>query len=135
MTKEQLAEKLNGREYLEEITDAESTQAREDGLLVVFGYSDDNVEFRGAFSDELGCYEGGDIFITRDGPLDDHEDCKCEYCGYNMAERRSVKIEAVWSVGDYSWQFKTALPHAAFDIKEGDEKFCQGIVINFNDLP
>ena len=39
MTKEELAAKLNGREYGQEITDAESTEAGKAGLLVIFGAS------------------------------------------------------------------------------------------------
>lgn len=41
MDKKQFAEMLNGRQYGEEITKEEATQACENGLVVVFGYSDD----------------------------------------------------------------------------------------------
>jgi hypothetical protein len=40
MTAKELAALLNGRKYLEEITAAEERQAKESGLLVVFGASD-----------------------------------------------------------------------------------------------
>lgn len=51
MTKEQMAALLNGREYGDEITRAEHQIARASGLVVVFGYSDDNMEVRGAWGE------------------------------------------------------------------------------------
>lgn len=50
---------LNGREYGDEITREEEAMAKAHGLVVVFGYSDDNMEFCGAITDEVGCYDGG----------------------------------------------------------------------------
>lgn len=132
MTKQELADQLNGREYLEEITDAEAAKAKDAGLVVIFGYSDDNVEFRGAINDEVSRIDGGDIFLERSGPLEDHEDCECEYCCYQQRKDNAEKIQAIWSEGDYSWQFRTDLPYASFDIMEGTEKFCRGIVIDVN---
>ena len=41
MTKEELAATLNGREYNHEITKEEEAEARENGLVVIFGASDD----------------------------------------------------------------------------------------------
>ena len=41
MTAKELAELLNGREYGNEITSDEEKLAKESGLVVVFGYSDD----------------------------------------------------------------------------------------------
>lgn len=46
-----VAEKLNGREYGHELDDYEAEQLESIGLVVAFGYSDDNVEFRGAFNE------------------------------------------------------------------------------------
>lgn len=134
MTKEELAEQITGREYGEEITDAEEKQAKADGLVVIFGYSDDNVEFRGAINDEVGCYDGGDLFVTREGALEEHEDCECKYCGFERRKMTAKKIEAIWGQNDYSWQFKTDMPHVAFEVKEGDQKFCKGIVIHVDDI-
>ena len=51
ITKEQLAETLNGNEIGNEITKEQEQQAKENGLVVVFGYSDDNMELRGALYD------------------------------------------------------------------------------------
>jgi len=70
MTKEQWAEKLTGREIGEELTTDEEKQAKRDGILIVFGASDDLCEFRGVIHDEADCYDGGTIPIHSKGPLD-----------------------------------------------------------------
>lgn len=137
-TKEQLAALLNGREYGNEITSAEESIAKRDGLLVIFGYSDDNAELRGAFHDEFGCYDGGTLYLSRDGLLPPHEDgCECSYCGYEKAAAKSAEVDALWGDGidGYSWRYETKVPHATFEIMEDGEKYCRGIVIDVQDLP
>lgn len=99
------AQKLNGREYLREITPEEIQEAKELGFVVVFGYSDDNAEFRGAYCDEVGCYDGGRVY-----------------------ERQGNYVDAVWDKDGYSWVFETNMPCAYFDILEYGEKYCRGIV-------
>lgn len=47
MTAKELAEMLFGRKYGMEITSEEARATKDAGLVVVYGYSDDNVEFRG----------------------------------------------------------------------------------------
>jgi len=64
ITAEELAAKLNGREYGEEITDTEEIEAKKSGLVVIFGYSDDSAELRGAINDEIGCNGGGNSLLT-----------------------------------------------------------------------
>ena len=54
MTAKELAEMLTGREYGMEITRGEAQRAADAGLVVVYGYSDDNVEFAGAIDGEVG---------------------------------------------------------------------------------
>lgn len=139
MTKEELAALLNGREYRNEITQQEATQAKNAGLLVIFGASDDLIEFYGAFTDEGDCYNGGKFKIHRKGFLGSHEGCECEYCGYKAVAEKCADLEAEWcghrGADGYSWTYKTALRYAAFDIMDDGEKYCRGIVITAADLP
>lgn len=141
MTKESLAAELNGREYGSEITDAEETAARAAGLVVVFGYSDDNVELRGAIRDELSCYDEGEFFVTRKGVQmkpDSDERKVLERFGVldEVLARKGAKIETLWcKEKDYSWTYKMTVPHATFDIIEDGEKFCRGIVFSLEDVP
>lgn len=137
-TKELLAERLNGREYTEEITKDEEAEAKIAGLVVVFGASDDLMEFRGAIRDELGAYNGTTALVYSGGVLPERDNIDSDdddaLCAYFKNKDSALEIDAVWddNTGGYSWTFKTAIPHATFDIMEGDEKYCRGIVF---DLP
>ena len=129
MTKEQFAEMLNGREYGSEITRDESRQAKEEGFVVVFGASDDLVEFRGAIDYEDGCYDGGVVYLSKGGPFI-HE-CGDNDCPHAAREReKCAKLKAVWCGGysDASWTYETNIPHATFNIYEYGERYCVGIV-------
>jgi hypothetical protein len=132
LTKESLAARLNGRQMGHEILDSECAEAARAGLVVVFGYSDDNAEFRGAINDEVGCYDGGTLLIIRDSvhqfDADHARSCECPYCGYAEAVKSAARIEAIWGKDGYSWTYRTEIPHATFDIMEDGEKFCRGIV-------
>ncbi|MBU7006342.1 hypothetical protein [Phosphitispora fastidiosa] len=127
----EFAKKLAGREMGHEITLEEEKLAKELGFVVVFGYSDDGIEFRGAIDDEAGCYLGKEIYLDKDGVF---EDCNCE-CKYSKEAKKNTKvIEAVWCDGELAWSYKTDIPHAKFTIYEDDEPFCQGIVFDVKEL-
>ena len=134
MTKEELAGMLNGREYGNEITKPEERLAKEDGLVVVFGYSDDNVELRGAIKEEVGSYDGGSVFVIPAGLLENK--CDDENCPYFEAEKANAhKIDALWCAEEgYSWTYKTNIPHATFEIQEGGDPYCRGIVFSLEDV-
>ena len=133
MTKEELAAKLNYREYRFEITKEEEREAKEGGLVVLYGASDDLAEFAGAISDEESCFEGGSIPLTKDGILQNV--CMDEDCPYfKLVEKQARHIKAVWGKEDYSWTYETDIPHATFDILECGEKYCRGIVFNLSDI-
>lgn len=143
MTKESLAALLNGREYGEEITDAEEAQAKSSGLVAIFGASDDLCELRGAINDEVGAYEGAAPYVSADGKLlievaDDDEDTLKTYGVLDVARDRIAKatrIDVEWcKVPGYSWTLTTNAPHATFDIMEGADKFCRGIVVDLKEI-
>jgi len=143
MTKEDFAFQLNGREIRNEIDETESTLAYTYNLIVIYGYSDDNMELRGAIDDEVGCYDGGTycIFKNKKGwQIKSEEEIqemreKLEEDGFDF-DIKTHEIEAVWSPEEpeCSWMYKTEIPHATFDIMEDGELFCRGIVISTNDL-
>jgi len=137
MTKEQLAEKLNGREYGGEISESEEREAKAAGLLVIFGYSDDNAELRGVIHDEVACYKGTTFKLHARGILAYHEErCGCAFCGYDAAAKKCANVQALWcKEPDYSWTYKTEEPHAPFEIVEDGEKYCRGIVMDATALP
>lgn len=139
MTKEQLAALLNGREYRKEITKIEAAQAKAAGLLVIYGASDDLLEFYGAFRDELGAYGGCDALVYPEGVLpawenfDEKED-EAEADAYFSNKCRSVPVGADFDRDGYTWVIDTTIPHATFEIMDDGEKFCRGIVIEVQDI-
>jgi len=140
MNKEQLAETLNGRYYGDEITKEEQQQAKENGLVVVFGASDDLMEFRGALYDEYSCYDGGSVLFTSGGQEVDEDDL--EVLKKYEVDKSFNKIEAVWGEGydtgdgdePCSWQYKTDIPHSTFRVIEDNELYCVGIVFHISSL-
>ena len=130
-----LAARLNNRGYLSEMTKDEEKDAKAANLVVVFGYSDDNIEFRGAVNDELGCWCGGssnhrDFYISREGFVRANEDDK----PLNATGERLIR--AFWcdfSTGA-SWSYQTNIPHETFNIYEDGELFCIGMVFSLNDI-
>lgn len=120
---------LNGGTYRNEISKALEIEARESGLVVVFGASDDLMEFRGAIDDEVGCFDGGTAYITNKGLLTNR--CRDDGCPYFIDEGlRAMKIHAIWGKNGYSWIYKTDINHETFDIMDGGEKYCRGIVFH-----
>ena len=138
MNAKELAAKLSGREYNCEITDAEAKQAKDAGLVVVFGASDDLIEFRGAVVDEGGCYDGGEILIDSKGVLPSWDSAsECEESAQEYFERKAKArtIEALFAKeGSCTWTYKTDIPHETFEIVEDGEPYCRGIVFSINDL-
>lgn len=133
----EFAEMLSDRSIGEEICKDEERRAADLGLVVAYGYSDDNVELRGAIDEEVGAYDGTTIRLTKAGVLqepacDSAENCNCPY--FAAAKNVAKVIEAVWGAGGVSWTFKTNIPHETFNIYEDGELFCVGIVFSVEDL-
>ena len=139
MEANELAAVLNGREYRAEISASEEVLAKAAGLVVVFGASDDLMEFRGAISDELGAYDGTTARVSPTGLLKswesvdkEDEDAAEAYFKAKLGGYREIK--ALWdSGGGYSWTFSTDIPHATFEIVEDGEPYCRGIVFKLAD--
>lgn len=138
MKAKELADLLNGREYRDEITKEEAQQAKENGLVVVFGASDDLIEFEGAISEEFGAYDGTTIKIgkTSKGIKFYDEDNEHEIEEYNVP---ITTIEQVWCPRENGeiiapWLVKADIPHEQFKIYEDGELYCIGIVFHIDDL-
>lgn len=129
-----VAEKLNGREYGSELTDEEADQLKSVGLVVAFGYSDDNVEFRGAFNEEVGGWEDFEIaFLDGDILYKCHDDCNEHVCPlWKDAISRAQIIRATFR--KEGWKFDAYIPHEKFTIMEDGEVFGEGIVFAYEDI-
>ena len=155
LTKEQLAAKLNGRSYRNEITPEEEQLAKENHLVVIMGASDDLVELHGAIHDELGM---GTFYLTRqdvfESDCDEGEDCPYYQRRLTAALKTGevLKIEPCWggegmdkhayaAMAKPTWCFESkqlCVKYATFDIfdeYDGDrEYFCRGIVIDLDEI-
>jgi len=139
MTKEELAARLHGTQYpfSRNAPKGIFEQARAAGLVIVYGASDDLMEFDGAFRDELGCYDGGTALVDAKGLLDrsqiDDDDDEA-ICAFVLRKRAARSIEAIWNQEGYSWIYRTDIPHATFEVMEESEKYCRGLVFSINEL-
>lgn len=117
-----------------ECTNEESEEAKRLGLVIVFGYSDDNTEFRGAIFDEVG---SGDLYISEKGKLLDDDQLEALQSLINdgtIAKSPSLtKIHSQYTE-DGVWQFTTDIPHATFDVTEDGQLYCKAIVFSILDL-
>lgn len=131
LTKE-IATIIDGMEYGEEPSEQLINDAKEDGIVIVFGASDDLMEFRGAITDELAIYGGGFAYLNKDGLLKNK--CDNAECPYFIEKRLQAKsIAAVWDCGGYSWMYITEISHETFEILEEGEKYCRGLVFLLGD--
>ena len=95
-----------------ELTHDEEELARENNLVVVFGYSDDCAEFRGAIDDEVDCYDGGRVF-----------------------EKNGFYIDAKWCIGNTAWIYDTNIPHESFMVWDNDgTAYCLAIVFSMDSI-
>lgn len=137
MNAKELAAKLNGMQYplrlSKELTDA----AKAAGLVIVYGASDDLMEFEGAIYDEVGCYDGGTAYVDSKGLLPDRDSIEDdgELKDYFARQPNAKPIEALWCAEDeYSWTYKTDIPHETFEVLEdGEPPYCRGIVFALAD--
>lgn len=134
MNSKELAATLNGREYRSEMSSNEEMLAKENKLVVVFGASDDLMEFRGAVNDEIEAWEGATAYFTNAGLLTN--DCDNEDCPhFKKLLKTATTVDAKWDAEGYSWVYQTAIPHSTFDVVEDGDKYCRGIVFALSDVP
>lgn len=129
MNKTELARLIDGREYGSGMFRDVLQAAKEAGLVIVSGASDDLMEFDGAIYDEGGCFDGGKVFFDQTVVLQDgDESANC--------------IEALWcdkSALDengnvITWTYKTDIPHETFMVYENGQPYCRGIVFDLADV-
>lgn len=137
MTKEDLALALHGISYPCRIDAHLIEQAKAAGLVIVYGASDDLMEFEGAFRSEASVYDGVTVLLDAAGalPMRDEIDEDEGLADYFKRKPAAKTIEALWCKEEgYSWTYKTEIPHATFEIVEDGESYCRGLVLALADL-
>lgn len=167
-TIEDLAKLLDGNEYGDELYNEHNINIEElckkNKWIVVFAYSDDCLELRGAIDDELGAWDGTIVKFIKAGDfyLDDCDDYGDDDATYrkatqdmvvNICEREldhiknsvgdlakydGLIIEALWdpSNSDASWQMncKGNVEYARFNIMEEEELYAECLIIDVSKL-
>lgn len=145
ITAEELSTLFDGRQYLEEITEQEEKLAKENNLAVVFGASDDLLEFRGVFDDEFGATE--EFWFNKEFKIiADHEEIEIKQnhidlgfnnlYKFNFHQKLENKITQEWCPVDIdtSWRISANFTHHTFNIYDNEKLYCIGIVFHINDL-
>jgi hypothetical protein len=131
-----LAALLDGVTYGEFPKDV-GARAKAAGLLVVTGYSDDGVEFLGAFRDEASA---GEVRFDRDGIVPSREAMEGadddEIEAWIARKRASSVLHATFGVpGEPDWTYRTDVPHETFTVVDEGTRYARGMVIALSDLP
>lgn len=134
VTPASIAAKLHGLEYPLHIPKEVTAEAKAAGIVIVYGASDDLMEFDGAFRDEVGAEDGTTAKVDAKGVLpswesaSEDEDAAADYM---QRKPKTRDIQALWSPSEpegASWAYKTDIPHVTFDVMEDGEIYCRGIV-------
>ncbi len=137
MDAKELAARLNGGEYPFEVDRELAKAAKDAGLVIVYGSSDDLMEFEGAIHDEAGAHKGSTVLVDAEGllPLRENIEDDEELERYFARKKLARPIEAQWCAEpNYSWTYRTAIPHETFEVTEEGEPYCRGIVFALVDV-
>lgn len=119
MTKDELAKKLDGIDYLEIHRRMEEFSVRYPEFLIAVPYSDDLIITSGAIFDEFGAFEGVKLNVVEGKIVGSNN----EY----------GDIIAIWD--DYTaWTLNSNKIHASFDIVDDGFEYGNGIIIDKLDL-
>lgn len=71
----EFASKINGKQYGHLMFSKEETDlVKENGIVIVYGLSDDLMEIDGAIWDEVYAYRGRTVYLTEDGLVEYDEE-------------------------------------------------------------
>lgn len=126
MTLEACATQLNSMAYRDEIPDALQKAMEDAGMVVVMGYSDDLMVMHGIVTEE---FPATPHVILSDRSI--REEAEGEY------DLRQVvgRITPVFGERpEADWVFETDISSEEFDVLEGDQVFCRGLVFDLGAL-
>ena len=138
LTIQEVAKRMDWREYGGELPANEAREIKAAGIVVVYGAGDGMCKFAGAIDDEADRYDGRTIYLDRSGVqnADDVMDAHGKI-GWDRYKKQAAKIQAEWckTHSGPAWTYSTAIPHAVFSVMDNGEAYCVGIVFLLSDLP
>ena len=148
-----IARQLNGRHYGYEIDNVIEAYAKQNQCVIVYGASDDCLEFRGAIYDEVGAYNGTTAYVKNGKAIDkdtlmdalcileDENAALLDFCGLSTEEltKEAIEVKAVWDGEDDTkpaWAVTcNARLSASFEIFEDGKLWSIGCVFCLKDGP
>lgn len=154
MTTKEWAEKLNGRQYMNRVAEEEERQAKEDGVVIVYCEEgegcDDVFMFNGAIHDDgrIADEEGLEIMSSEEmlaadrdydymaDILEDNMDDEIKEYDLDEDEIQNLKCPVIRlesALDNIPLVIETNIPHETFDMMDGGNLYCRGIVFRLAD--
>lgn len=126
MQLEEYVQALSNLKYGDEPSAKLIEQMKKDGVIFAAGYSDDNIEFYGAYIDEVGYYNKARFFYTLDNNFSKYNEDE----PYLFYENISIGVE----FGDFV-KIEPNFPHKIIDIPNEDgEIYCKAVVFSKKEI-
>ena len=132
LSAKQFAKILSLRDFSEGLYEIEAECAKRNGLVIVYGHSDDVIQLDGAACSSGDCFQGGEFHLVK------NKSC------WKLADGvgKCNNISALWyscdAVNDYGecipWSYKTDIPCEKIYVTRDGDPFCEGFVFSINDL-
>lgn len=135
MTKEELAELLNGQDFRYALKQDIVEQASASGLIIICGDSDDLTLVRGARTADFVTWPGRCFMLDAEGvfPLPDRDTPELQKLLQRFESAKQVS--PVWSNDHPNWRILTNWPHARFMLMDEDgNPFSDSVIISEKDL-
>lgn len=128
MELKKFAEMLEGKPYEYPQFSREEIQiAKDNNFVIVYGASDDLVEFDGAICDEGDCWEGGKILVEAiPGGGVVHKPVKTPTFVFNLEIKWCKDKDENGNI--IPWTYDVPIEHENFMIYEDEKPYCQGFI-------
>ena len=129
--KKAFATALKNRDLEDGFYEFELKCAKKSNLVIVAGYSDDQLILHGAIKQEGDCFMGGDFHLEKQNDE------------WILKEGKGLNnISSVWCDSNkiteelerIPWTYKTDIPHESFFMTFRGDLFCEGFVFSIQDL-
>lgn len=136
LSKEEFAAMISGRQISQLLNASEIRAAKSAGLFIIYGDSDDVISVRGLQNND---FDVDDHWVSGNGIVDiteEQAETLKEFGFYDQFLEGAVRLECYFDEPgqEFSWEFKVDMQHSTFEIYEGEERFCLGIVLDSKDF-